>query len=211
MADSESKDAALAHLHVPGAFVDGGAEVLEVALDSLLTDGFLKELPVLGSAVALIRTVGSVRDQIYARKIARFVKALDGTSSEERQRFAEELDREPDGRARAGENVLLLLEQLDDMRKAEIAGKFYAAYVRGTIDLRLTRLLCNALMRFELEFADALRSWINYRATQNIRIERIALEHFVACGFAYNERETAGQTPYVHPTDLARAFVSYGL
>jgi hypothetical protein len=45
------------------------ADLAEVGLDQLLQEGVLRDIPVLGTLVGLYRTVGIVRDRLFATKV----------------------------------------------------------------------------------------------------------------------------------------------
>lgn len=44
-------------------------ELGEIGIDSLLADGVLKDIPVLGSVLAIGKTYGNVRDYLFTKKI----------------------------------------------------------------------------------------------------------------------------------------------
>ena len=69
--------------------------------------------------IGVIRAAGSVRDPLLAKKLGRFLFALQSVPLDERQAFHDSLMDRAD-RRRVGEALLLLLDRLDDMDKPEL-------------------------------------------------------------------------------------------
>jgi hypothetical protein len=172
-------------IHVPltssGELVDLASEMGEFAIDSLLSEGALRDFPLLGSAIGLARVARSVRDQLFLRKVAGFLGPLRDASSHERDRFADDLEVDAKERARAGENLLLLLERLDDAAKPEMIGKIYLAYLRSRISWRNLRLLSAAVDRLQVTYLDTFKDY--YSAGGGSRPDPLALQHLANIGF----------------------------
>jgi hypothetical protein len=128
---------------------DGIADLAEVGLDQLLTDGVLNDVPVVGTLAKAIRTAGRVRDALLVRKLAKFFQALSKVSLDERQAFYTSLGSESD-RRRVGEALLLLLERLDDMAKPELVARVFRALIRREIDRAQFDRMASAIDRIHL-------------------------------------------------------------
>lgn len=137
---------------------DALADVAEAGLDQLLDDGLLRDVPVLGTIIRLRSAAGVVRDNIFARKVARFLIRHMAIPAAERQTFLATL-RTSQERRRLGETLLVLLDRLDDLQKPELLGRLFAGYVRGEIDYATFRRLGTALDRISLEAIPALRAF----------------------------------------------------
>ena len=92
-------------------------DLTEVALDSVLQDGTLRDIPVIGTIVGLTRIAIAVRDKLLVRKIIDFLKAVDITE-EERIKFLNDLADNQNYRRRIGENLIL-----DLLHKCAIMGR----------------------------------------------------------------------------------------
>jgi hypothetical protein len=129
----------------------------EVALDSVLSEGVLRELPVVGMLVKLAKAGQSVAEQLFIRKLLRFLLELGKVSVEERAKL---LARYPDGtkeQSDLGENLLLALERLDDIHKPALLARFFVAYIREQVDYSTFSRLAQALERFNLSLMPHLR------------------------------------------------------
>ena len=104
-------------------------DTAEVAFDSILTNGVLKELPVVGIVVKLANAGQSIAEELFLRKLLRFLVELKSVSAEERAKL---LVKHPDGTQEQhdlGENLLLALERLDNVQKPALLARFFAAYI----------------------------------------------------------------------------------
>lgn len=89
----------------------------EVAVDSLLVDGLLKDIPVVSSVLGLVKTGVAVKDYLYIKKLLRFLGEFKNIEEEQRIRFVnEELSTEEE-KDRFGEVMLNLIDKSDDARK----------------------------------------------------------------------------------------------
>lgn len=130
----------------------------EVGLDSLLVNSPFKELPVFSTLVGLVRTIGTVRDYIFAKKVAGFLLACAEQPQQERDQFIAGLQ-DPQRRRRIGDTLLLLLDRLDSFEKAPLLGRLFAGMVTGRYDLAMFTRLAGALDRLSLPLFPVLRAF----------------------------------------------------
>jgi hypothetical protein len=109
-----------------------GTDLGEVVLDSILDDGVLKEIPIIGSVVALFKTGSNIRDRFYLKKLLLFLQAMASLSPDDKHRFSSFFESSKE-RERFGESLLLLLEKSNDMQKPELLGHLWAACARGEL------------------------------------------------------------------------------
>lgn len=139
----------------------------EVALDSVLGEGVLQDLPIVGLFAKIVRAGQSISEELFLRKLLRFLYELRDIPLDEREKL---LERHPDGsieQGELGENLLLVLERLDDVQKPRLLARFFAAYVREQIDLATFSRLAQALERFNLGLLPQLR-WFYTREGQAV-------------------------------------------
>jgi hypothetical protein len=134
-----------------------GADLIEPAFDALLASDIIKNLPVLGSAVRIARTVGAIRDRIFAAKIARFLTELEDPSESEVDQMIRRLRADPELRDRVGSTVLLVLDRLDELGKARMVGRAFRAYLRRRIDFVEFRRVCLVV---NASFIDDLEAFV---------------------------------------------------
>src|SRR5947207_9715543 len=88
-------------------------ELSEVAIDSLTDNEIIKDIPVIGTFVRLARATMSIPDRIFAKKVERFISAINSIPREKRDQFHARLETEPDLRRRAGEVLVLTLDRVE--------------------------------------------------------------------------------------------------
>ena len=111
--------------------IDTLVGVSEVALDSILKNGVLKDIPLLGSAVGVARTLSSVRDVFFLRRIVAFIE---GCKTNEEKNLDIDFDQKKELK-RAGETLLLVLESASSAFKAELFGRLFAALATKKVDV----------------------------------------------------------------------------
>lgn len=96
-------------------FLEGIGEIL---IDSVLDDGLLKEIPVLGSIVGVGKCIKNVYDLRFAKKLIAFLYSLKDTTSQERVEAIEKWKNDENYRGKIGDTLLGMIERCDDTLKA---------------------------------------------------------------------------------------------
>jgi len=65
------------------------ANLAEAGIDQLLQDGFLRDVPVLGSMIGVIRAAGGIRNLLLTKKLGQFLRSIQSIPLEDRQRYCE--------------------------------------------------------------------------------------------------------------------------
>lgn len=112
---------------------DLAADLAEPALDAIINNEILKDIPVLGSAVKVAGLGQTISDRIFLAKIQRFLSALEPVSSPEAQRFSEELASGDADASRTAETLLLAIDIADDLAKTPIIASVFQAFLQGDI------------------------------------------------------------------------------
>lgn len=108
------------------------AEWVEVALDCILKEGFVRNIPVLGTLSAFWKAGIGVRDILFVRKLQAFLTNL-GQHPVEKRRAMIDLLAASAAEEDVGEKLLALLERLDSSLKAKILARVFSTYVEGSI------------------------------------------------------------------------------
>lgn len=116
-------------------FTSTAAEALDILLDQVIDDGVLRDIPIVGWMINAAKAAIDVRDRLYIRKLLKFILSTDGASDKERQRFFSELSKHQEAKDRLFEKILMTMERLDDVKKAEYVGKAFMHLVKGDIDI----------------------------------------------------------------------------
>lgn len=117
----------------------------EVGLDSLLEEGLLKDIPIIGSFVKFAVLTKNVPNVIFLSKMKRFLRGIENISEKEKENFIKDLDSKPDLKSKVGECLVLMIDRLDDMEKTDILAGLFIKYVKNKIDLEIFRRLVSAI------------------------------------------------------------------
>lgn len=140
-------------------------ELLEVALDNaeVLIDQYIdnevvKEIPVLGTALKLVKAATDIRDRMFAAKIAKFLSALNSVSEEQKEKLRNKMKNQPEEVNKVGEVILFTLDRLSDLNKPVIISKLFLAYVDGYLKGNDFRRIVEAV---DIAFIDDLSKFFS--------------------------------------------------
>ena len=113
--------------------VDLLADLTEVAIDQMIDEDVLKDIPIVGSVLKLYNAGVGIKEYLFIRKLKKFFSQLQNVSEIDRAKFSEKVKGDERFRARVGENLLLVLERLDDMAKPQLVARAFVAFVEERI------------------------------------------------------------------------------
>ncbi len=139
---------------------DAFCEFAEVALDSSLDEGVLKDIPVIGIIMKAGSAVITIRDRLFIKKVAYFLNALDKIPNQRRLQFVEKELKDESSRRKTGEKLILIIDKQDDFDKTSLIGYIFKSHIEAKItreefDL-LSHSVSNAYMP-DLEYLPKLR------------------------------------------------------
>lgn len=105
----------------------------EFALDATLEDGVIKDIPFLGTMVKIYGAVHSIRDRVFIKKLAAFMRNLESVSDEDRKKYIAQLENKGQKRE-FGEAVIQIVDDQRSYYKAGLVGGAFALLMKHTID-----------------------------------------------------------------------------
>lgn len=121
-------------------------DIAEVGLDAILDDGLLKDIPLIGVIAKTVGAAFAIRDRIFAKKVLQFLAQLDDIPQHKKQEFVDSL-KDKKERRKTGETLILLIDRLDDIDKAEILGRLFSAYIEQKVSYDDFRRLSTIISR----------------------------------------------------------------
>lgn len=116
----------------------------EVAIDSLIDSGVLRDIPIIGTAISIYKAGNEISAHIFAKKIACFLSEVEKISTKERLDFFASLP-EADGEESLGEALLLILEKLDNYMLAKMLGKAFRLLAEGQLSKQSYEIYLHAI------------------------------------------------------------------
>ena len=118
----------------------------------------LVEFPWLGSLIKLGRVGKNLLDLFYFRKIAIFLKQLDGMEIDKKKSFLSKLDMKD--RKKMRDYLTHLLYTAEEERKAAVMGMVYRDRIMGNIDNDMFLRLCSSINRVYINDIDKLSNYV---------------------------------------------------
>jgi hypothetical protein len=125
--------------------IEAVLENVEAVIDAATQDEVIKNIPVVGTVAKLLKAAENLRDKIFAAKLARFFQHLNETTPEAREKIRQKAAANPDEAREVGEAVLLVVEKITALDKAQILAYVFIAFTQGHIGLTDFLRLCDAI------------------------------------------------------------------
>jgi len=117
----------------------------ELILDSLIENELLKEIPVIGTSVRIIRAVKSIRDTAYLNKVKTFVEQLGEINDAQRKRLVEESKKDIKRRVKFGNALFTTIEQSESLIKVQYSAIAFEAFLNEDFEESDLRLICHII------------------------------------------------------------------
>jgi len=104
-------------------------ELTEVAIDSVLDEGVLQDIPIINSLVGIYKVGKTITQKYYIKKIINFLNTFGSIDEASKIRFIkEELSTDKD-KEKFGETILLLIEKADEIEKSILYAKIFKMHI----------------------------------------------------------------------------------
>lgn len=210
--DNLSSGRALVRTVAGSQLGDAIFDLSEVALDQNLAEGLLRDIPIVGIIVNLARARRSFSEELFLRKISRFLNDLNKVPIQEREKLLMQYPDTSEEQRILGENLLLALERLEDIKKPAILARFFAAYIRSQIDYLTFTRLARALEKFNMELLPHLR-WFYTREEPAVKTPEDIIHELSLAGLVtvslMGSGSIAGSASYRY-SELGRTFLTVG-
>ena len=115
-------------------------DIAEIAVDSMLEDGILKDIPIINSFLAAGMLFGDIRNAFLTKHVLVFTQQLNnGTILQEKiKQHYEELEKNPKKKLQELEIILQSLSKNKKYIQDKILANFYSAYCNPDVDFNWT-------------------------------------------------------------------------
>lgn len=138
---------------------DIGIDFLEMALDEVTDNEFVKDIPVVGTIIKLGKAAITINDRRMIKKMLIFVREINNSnlSEEELQTHYEKLEKDPKEAQKELEYIIAILDKQIEYEKSKLHAKLYIAYLKRNIDWARFNCFSDILDRLVLYDLDTLR------------------------------------------------------
>lgn len=159
----------------------------EVALDSLLSGGLFKDIPIIGSVISVCNLTRTAVDTLLLIRILKFIEALDVKSQKEIDELKEKYFKNEDY-PRIGYKLLFSLEKIDDAVKIGWLAKTFRIFLDKKISqasfLRISTIINTAFVD-DVEFLTKIKEKERITSTNEL-MDSYVLDHLYSIGLLGN-------------------------
>lgn len=109
------------------------AGLSEVLIDSLIEDGFAKDIPIIGTIVGAGKVALGIRERLFLKKIIYFISELKEIPTSKRHKMIDKIDSSQKYRIKVGEKLLYIIEKCEDHEKSKIIAYLFSAFIEGIL------------------------------------------------------------------------------
>lgn len=107
---------------------------VEIGIDQCLSDGILKDIPIINSIASIVKATQSISNYLYLKKIVSFLNGIKDVPKEKREQEIRKIEESKKYRNKVGEQLLFILDHYEDDIKAEYISYWFRAFLNSEID-----------------------------------------------------------------------------
>lgn len=111
-------------------------DAMEIGVDGLLSKSLIRDIPIIGTLVSLVKTTQSISNYLFLSKIISFLNGLADIPIEKRQEMIKKIDESKKYRNKVGVQLLFILDHCEDNVKAEYISFWFRAFINDEIDYK---------------------------------------------------------------------------
>lgn len=204
------------------SLADGVANIAEVGIDSIMSDGLLKDIPIVNLLLNASRTFKAIHERNLLKNTALFLDAVNSQKIDDKkvQAYKKKLLNEKTAERELG-RVIVLLDQYVDNIKAQMLGKLFCQYIDLDYSWDKFCELSDILNRLFLDDMPFLYSIFGsegrqaiyhiYKIPYNIkRLESIGLVELFGEYSSFGDRLLLSENMFAELTDNGLLFADVG-
>lgn len=204
------------------SLADGVANIAEVGIDSIMSDGLLKDIPIVNLLLNASRTFKAIHERNLLKNTALFLDAVNSQKIDDKkvQAYKKKLLNEKTAERELG-RVIVLLDQYVDNIKAQMLGKLFCQYIDRDYSWDKFCELSDILNRLFLDDMPFLYSIFGsegrqaiyhiYKIPYNIkRLESIGLVELFGEYSSFGDRLLLSENMFTELTDNGLLFADVG-
>ena len=160
-------------------------DIGEIMIDIALNDGFLKDVPILGTIVGVGKCIKNVHDICFAKKLIAFLLPIKDVEPEKRTEAIRRWEEDKNFRGKVGDTLLGMIERCDDTVKAVWLSKLF-------YELVLKRNYSRLFMRAEKTLSSLsimdLQAFLNIPESHYHHLKDDECEPFIGSGLYQNPK-----------------------
>jgi hypothetical protein len=108
-------------------------DLAETFSDTLLSEGLLKDIPIIGTIIGLAKTTLNLKDRLLIKKLVYFISELRDIDSKKRRELISEIDNSEKEKIKIGEKLLYIVDRAEDHIIAKYIAILFKAFLKEEI------------------------------------------------------------------------------
>lgn len=109
------------------------SDLAETFTDTILNDGVLKEIPILGTIIGLTKASVSLHERLLIKKLIYFLSELKDIEVGKRQKLINTIDNSEKHKINVGEKLLYIIDKCDDHIIAKYTASLFSVFLTEKI------------------------------------------------------------------------------
>ena len=159
-------------------------DILEFGIDSVLEEGLLKDIPIVGFLVGTKNVVQNLQDRNLLNQTLQFIKEFNSGNIDEEKlsKYKVTISNDSNKAEKELGRVLLILNRIFDSKKSKILANFYRNYINGKISWKDFCELSSVLEMLFISDIEILEDIADNKLTDNEDIELYPIDRLNALG-----------------------------
>lgn len=176
------------------SLTDCGIDFLELSIDSVLQDGLLKDIPIVGTIVNMGKFAQNVHDRNLLRQTLTFINEFNNGkfSPDEVEKHRKKVLASPRKLEEELGRILTILNRNIDSIKSVLEAKFYVAYLKRNINWYEFCELCDITDRLFISDINTLEEAYNLGGVTEAMTISYKHDRLISVGLLTNEARLSG-------------------
>jgi len=136
MNETENPGTQLDNVIKNDTLIDLSADYAELAIDGILNEGVLRDIPAVGSVIGLVKFGNSINQYIFTKKVYSFLFELKSIPRTNRKQMIDKINESRKKQSKVGQVILELLDKVESDQKPAMLGKLMKAVIEEKIDFK---------------------------------------------------------------------------
>lgn len=158
-----------------------GGELLEIGIDQILTNGILRDIPVINFAAGFWNTGIAIRDYRFLSKLLYFLNESGKLSENQREKLIENLE-DDEYQKNAGEKLISIIDNIETKSKAKLIGKIIFLFGNEAISREEFWRIAFIIEKLPMSDINALKNW---RETDLNKVEHVRKHLYLSVGLGW--------------------------
>ncbi|MFV0212494.1 hypothetical protein OBK22_11910 [Empedobacter falsenii] len=108
-------------------------DLAETFTDAILSDGILKDIPIIGTIVGLTKASINFKDRLFIKKLIYFMSEISEIDKVKRNRMIQKIDESKEEKIKIGEKLIYIIDKCEDHISTQYISKLFKSFLNEEI------------------------------------------------------------------------------